>query len=247
MKFPVSLIVAAVAIGAPSAAVAQSANPERVAQMRCELLDICGEVAQAEDERVDETLGGQEARGGLMGSADIRAARRQTTRAATRPTTRRQVSTANNSARATRRVGRTPALRSAGRGVTAAPAVKASEEVKAKVSGRAKLFVTFATSSSKLTSDAKSEIASLVQVLEESKNAGKPLKLRIEGHASATGGEKINLPLSKDRAASVRAALIEAGISEEQLVSEGYGSSQPIEGTRPTDRVNQRVEAVIID
>ncbi len=244
MKLPISFIALAAAVGLPSAASAQQADPERVAQMRCELLDICGDLAAAEEGREAETIDGQESRSGLMGSADIRAARRQTTQAATRPTTRR-VSTASN----TRRVNRTrrvPTL-SGGRGVTAAPAVQASEEIKAQVSGRAKLFVTFGTGSSVLTSDAKSEIASLVQVLEESKAAGQPLKLRIEGHASATGGEAINLPLSQKRAAAVREALVEAGVDAEQLVSEGYGSSQPIEGTKATDRVNQRVEAVVID
>jgi len=246
MKFPVSILAAAVVVGLPGAAAAQSADPERVAQMRCELLDICGEVAQAEDDRVAETLDGQESRSGLMGSADIRAARRQTTQAAARPSASRPVSTARNT-RTRTRTRRVPALRTAGRGVTAAPAVTASDEVKAQVSGRAKLFVTFATSSSKLTSDAKSEIASLVQIFEESKAAGKPLKLRIEGHASATGGETINLPLSQQRAAAVRSALIEAGIESDQLLSEGYGSAKPIEGTQPKDRVNQRVEAVVID
>jgi len=246
MKFPVSILAVAVAIGLPGAAAAQSADPERVAQMRCELLDICGDVAQAEDERIAETIDGQESRSGLMGSADIRAARRATTQAATRPTSARRVSSASNS-RTRTRTRRVPTLRSAGRGVTAAPAVTASEEVKAQVSGRAKLFVTFATSSSKLTSDAKSEIASLVQIFEESKAAGKPLKLRIEGHASATGGEQINLPLSQQRAAAVRSALVEAGIDSDQLLSEGYGSAKPIEGTEPRDRVNQRVEAVVID
>lgn len=246
MKLSVSIFAVAMALGAPAAVSAQQADPERVAQMRCELLDICGDLAASEEAREAETIDGQESRSGLMGSADIRAARRATTRAATRPTTPRRVANANNTRRASSN-RRVPAVRSAGRGVTAAPAVTASEEIKAQVSGRAKLFVTFGTSSSKLTSDAKSEIASLVQVLEESKAAGKPLKLRIEGHASATGGEKINLPLSKDRAASVRSALIEAGVDADQLVSEGYGSAQPIEGTRPTDRVNQRVEAVVID
>lgn len=245
MKFPVSILALAVAAGLPSVAAAQSADPERVAQMRCELLDICGEVADAEDERIGETVGGQEARGGLMGSADIRAARRATTRAATQPAARR-VSTARNT-RSRTRTRRVPTLRTAGRGVTAAPAVKASEEVKAQVSGRAKLFVTFATSSSKLTSDAKSEIASLVEVFKVSEAAGKPLKLRIEGHASATGGEAINLPLSQQRAAAVRSALIEAGVNPDQLLSEGYGSAKPIEGTQAKDRVNQRVEAVVID
>lgn len=245
MKLQISILTLAAAIALPSAASAQQADPERVAQMRCELLDICGDLAASEEARESETIDGQESRSGLMGSADIRAARRQTTQAASRPSTRR-VSSASNSRRATR-PRRVSTAASAGRGVTAAPAVAVTDEIKAKVSGRSKLFVTFATNSSKLTPAAKSEIASLVAVLEESKAAGSPVKLRIEGHASATGGEAINLPLSQKRAASVREALIAAGIDADQLVSEGYGSSKPLDDTKPTDRVNQRVEAVIID
>ncbi|QUL36777.1 OmpA family protein [Erythrobacter sp. JK5] len=246
MKFSVSILTVAIALGASSAASAQQADPERVAQMRCDLLDICGEVAAAEDEREPETIDGQESRSGLMGSADIRAARRATTAAVTSPTASRRVESANRSSRVTR-ARSIPATRTAGRGVTAAPAVEVTDEIKAKMSGRSQLLVTFATSSSKLTEAAKSEIASLVQVLQESQTAGKPLKLRIEGHASATGSDTINLPLSQARAAAVREALIEAGVNADQLLSEGYGSAQPLDDTKPTDRVNQRVEAVIVD
>jgi outer membrane protein OmpA-like peptidoglycan-associated protein len=66
----------------------------------------------------------------------------------------------------------------------------------------------------------------------------------IEGHTDNKGAAKYNLKLSKDRAASVRAFLITAGVSEARLSSEGFGSERPIADNK-TDAgraQNRRVE-----
>lgn len=53
-------------------------------------------------------------------------------------------------------------------------------------------------------------------------------KLSIVGHTDSIGGDKANLDLSRRRAQSVRAALVERyGIEAERLTSGGYGASQP--------------------
>ncbi|MEM9326064.1 MAG: OmpA family protein [Bacteroidota bacterium] len=49
----------------------------------------------------------------------------------------------------------------------------------------------------------------------------------IEGHSDTSGASALNERLSRERAASVRAFLIEQGVSDELIVSRGIGSEQP--------------------
>lgn len=74
-------------------------------------------------------------------------------------------------------------------------------------------------------------------------------KIRIEGHASADGDASFNKRLSADRAKSVREYLVEHGIPEDALVSEGYGIEKPIASNDTPDgrEKNRRVEFNIID
>lgn len=72
-------------------------------------------------------------------------------------------------------------------------------------------------------------------------------RVRIEGHTDSRGSAAMNLQLSDDRAASVRAWLVEAGIAPERLVSVGFGEDQPVD-PRETEEAwerNRRVEFVI--
>lgn len=74
-------------------------------------------------------------------------------------------------------------------------------------------------------------------------------KIRIEGHASADGDADFNKRLSADRAKSVRKYLVEHGIPEDALISEGYGIEKPIASNdTPEGREkNRRVEFNIIE
>ncbi len=53
-------------------------------------------------------------------------------------------------------------------------------------------------------------------------------KFSIEGHTDSTGSAKLNQKLSEDRAAAVMNALIERGVSADNLTSKGFGASQPV-------------------
>lgn len=53
-------------------------------------------------------------------------------------------------------------------------------------------------------------------------------KFSIEGHTDSDGSDKLNQKLSEDRAAAVMNALIERGISVDNLVSKGFGESMPV-------------------
>lgn len=73
------------------------------------------------------------------------------------------------------------------------------------------------------------------------------VRIAVEGHTDATGSDEANQKLSEARAAAVRAVLVEAGIAESRITSEGRGESQPIatNNTAAGRQQNRRVELVI--
>ena len=68
--------------------------------------------------------------------------------------------------------------------------------------------------------------------------------VRVEGHTDNVGTAAYNRKLSAERAASVIQWLIDAGIAEERLSSEGFGPDQPIapNETAKERALNRRVE-----
>ena len=89
--------------------------------------------------------------------------------------------------------------------------------------------------------------STLFEVLTFMKNNGK-VKVEISGHTSNTGGLTHNMVLSSRRAISVRKFLTKNGISEERIVTEGYGPKFPIADneTKEGQRENRRVEFRIL-
>ncbi len=88
----------------------------------------------------------------------------------------------------------------------------------------------------------------LDEVAEAAQNC--PGTLRVEGHTDDTGQLDANMQLSRDRAASVREALISRGVSADSLVPAGYGPTRPREeGTSAQARArNRRIEFhVVVD
>ncbi len=118
------------------------------------------------------------------------------------------------------------------------PLVK--EEIVKRVNTSAK-NIFFQTNSAKLLPKSFKALNDVVTILKEDAN----LKLDIEGHTDITGGDKINIPLSKNRAKSVYDYITTTGgISAGKLSSEGYGSSKPIADNKTTKgkALNRRVE-----
>lgn len=72
--------------------------------------------------------------------------------------------------------------------------------------------------------------------------------VRIEGHTDNVGGAKLNVTLSKNRAASVAKWLAQHGIDDARLASQGFGASQPLAPNTTADgrRENRRVEFHIV-
>lgn len=99
--------------------------------------------------------------------------------------------------------------------------------------------VFFVTGSDKLLAQSFKPLNTIVKIL----NDDAALKLDIEGHTDITGSDKINIPLSKDRAAAVYNYLVKAGIDASRLTSEGFGSSKPISDNKTAKgrALNRRV------
>jgi len=71
----------------------------------------------------------------------------------------------------------------------------------------------------------------------------KDKKIRIEGHADATGDEQYNLELSEARALSIKEYLESVHrISPERLKTIGYGETRLSDKNNPTADINRRAE-----
>ena len=72
--------------------------------------------------------------------------------------------------------------------------------------------------------------------------------LMIEGHTDSSGNDKINIPLSQQRAAAVLGQFQALGVQPERLDSRGFGSSRPRadNGTEAGRQLNRRVEIQIV-
>ncbi len=68
--------------------------------------------------------------------------------------------------------------------------------------------------------------------------------LTVEGHTDNIGGNARNQKLSSDRAAAVKAALVERGVPADHLATSGHGAGMPKDTneTLPGRARNRRVE-----
>ena len=90
--------------------------------------------------------------------------------------------------------------------------------------------------------DAKPALDQLLGALK----ANPTWKISIEGHTDSTGNAAHNLDLSQRRAASVKTALVAAGIAADRMTTAGFGQTKPV---APNDSAigraqNRRVEVV---
>jgi outer membrane protein OmpA-like peptidoglycan-associated protein len=83
--------------------------------------------------------------------------------------------------------------------------------------------IEFSAGGSRLDSDDRDVVESAAELLQ----ARPSLRVRVEGHTADYGSTESNLALSKDRAAEVRDALIEAGVAADRVDAVGYGEYRP--------------------
>jgi outer membrane protein OmpA-like peptidoglycan-associated protein len=72
----------------------------------------------------------------------------------------------------------------------------------------------------------------------------------VYGHTDPSGGDSINLPLSRNRAQAVANYLAQRGVQPARIATQGFGSSQPLAGndnsTEAERAANRRVEIRIV-
>lgn len=102
----------------------------------------------------------------------------------------------------------------------------------------------FNTNSSTLSSSSRDDLRKFADNLK--KNDGTVLE--IIGHTDSTGNDRINDPLSLNRAKSVCDFLKGHGVSPERMKYEGRGSHEPVatNATNEGKRKNRRVEVYIL-
>jgi outer membrane protein OmpA-like peptidoglycan-associated protein len=107
----------------------------------------------------------------------------------------------------------------------------------------ASLLITFHTSSSGLTPNAKQQLDVVGAALKNARLA--PYKFTVEGHADPRGDRTTNLVLSQHRAGSVRSYLIDThGIEPDRLIPEGKGDREVLNRAVPAAPENRRVTIV---
>ena len=79
-------------------------------------------------------------------------------------------------------------------------------------------------------------------------NAYPSTLIDVYGHTDPSGGDAINLPLSRNRAESVASYLAQRGVNRTRVATQGFGSSQPIaDNSTETGRAqNRRVELRVV-
>ncbi|WP_182911988.1 OmpA family protein [Sphingomonas cavernae] len=75
------------------------------------------------------------------------------------------------------------------------------------------------------------------------------VRLRLVGHSDGAGDAKANQKISEDRAITAKQMLVEAGISEDRIETEGRGMSQPIADNANVEgrARNRRIELIVIE
>jgi outer membrane protein OmpA-like peptidoglycan-associated protein len=103
--------------------------------------------------------------------------------------------------------------------------------------------VAFASGRSALTAASRENLAKVGGILLAHPN----LRVKVVGHADATGRAEFNSRLSRDRAEAARSYLMEQGLRPDQIQAEGAGSSQPIASNQTPEgrRRNRRVDLLV--
>lgn len=100
----------------------------------------------------------------------------------------------------------------------------------------------FTSGSSELSQELKENIKVLADVADDYEET----EIIIEAHADSTGTGERNQELSEKRAKAVAAYAAQQGLDKYRMVTLGYGEDQPLEKKKGKEKLNRRVEIVII-
>lgn len=104
--------------------------------------------------------------------------------------------------------------------------------------------IAFEQRSVEITAASQATVDQVVQLLIENPD----VRVEVGGHTDSSGDPETNEILAQDRADSVMAVLVAAGIEERRLTAVGYGDSRPIASNElPDGRArNRRIEFLIL-
>jgi outer membrane protein OmpA-like peptidoglycan-associated protein len=104
--------------------------------------------------------------------------------------------------------------------------------------------ITFDTDKDTIKSGSKARIDRAVEVMKKYPE----LRVRVSGHTDSQGPYRHNVDLSKRRAKSVKRYMVESGIDDSRIETEGFGPDQPIDTNETADgrAKNRRIEFTII-
>jgi outer membrane protein OmpA-like peptidoglycan-associated protein len=97
--------------------------------------------------------------------------------------------------------------------------------------------ILFDVNKSTIKGESMGTINEIVKMMKEHPN----LKFSIEGHTDSDGDDAFNKKLSEDRAASVKNALVQAGIDASRFSTKGWGETKPFDSnSSPEGKANNR-------
>lgn len=105
--------------------------------------------------------------------------------------------------------------------------------------------ILFRTGESVITQEGMIFIDRLAKILKEKTKEG----VSVDGHTDNVGDLQVNQKLSESRAASVKAALIKAGVPSARISTRGHGFSQPVADNKSEEgrRLNRRTDILILN
>jgi outer membrane protein OmpA-like peptidoglycan-associated protein len=105
--------------------------------------------------------------------------------------------------------------------------------------------VLFSSGQVQLVEGGRSSLEEVVDLLQTEPDK----KIRVEGHTDSSGDAEANLQLSKQRAESVREALIELGVASDRVTATGMGEDFPISSNEDEEgrALNRRVDVILLD
>jgi OOP family OmpA-OmpF porin len=109
--------------------------------------------------------------------------------------------------------------------------------------GRVPVYgINFEIGTATLTPDSDKVLSTVLALLKDHA----ALKLRVEGHTDNLGKAEDNLSLSKKRAEAIKGWLIDRGIPQDRLATDGMGDTKPVgdNSTEEGKAKNRRVELV---
>lgn len=103
----------------------------------------------------------------------------------------------------------------------------------------------FDSSTTRLTPDSDPTVANLVSIMK----CYPAMHVRLEGYTDNTGDSAANKQLSLDRANAIQALLVQGGIDQDRISTDGWGDEKPVASndTEEGRAKNRRTELVVLN